>query len=61
VGTLLVAHAAKWLRLGGTTRFLAYVIENERIERCTHYYARYGLQPVNRTVRGWRRAADSLS
>lgn len=55
IGTWLVAQAALWLRLGGTTRFLAYAIENEHINRCTDYYARYGLAPINRTVRGWSR------
>lgn len=59
IGTWLVAHAAAWLRLGGTTRLLAYAIEDEHIDRCTGYYARYGLRPVNRTVRGWRRAGLS--
>lgn len=55
IGTWVVAHAARWLRLGGTTRFMAYTIENEHTDRCTDYYARYGLHPVNRTVRGWLR------
>lgn len=55
IGGWLVAHAAAWLRLGGTTRLLTYAIEDEHIARCTGYYARYGLQPINRTVRGWRR------
>lgn len=57
IGTWLVAHAAAWLRLGGTTRLLAYAIENEHIDRCTSYYGRYGLKPINRTVRGWQRAS----
>lgn len=55
IGTWLVALAATWLRFGGTTRLLAYAIENEEIDRCTRYYARYGLHPINRTVRGWQR------
>jgi len=55
IGTWLVAHAAAWLRLGGTTRLLAYAIEDDTIDRCTSYYARYGLRPINRTIRGWRR------
>ena len=55
VGTWLVAHAGNWLKLGGTTRFLTYAIENEHVDRCTRYYARYGLRSINRTVRGWRR------
>jgi GNAT superfamily N-acetyltransferase len=55
IGTWLVGHAADWLRLGGTTRLMTYAIENEQIDRSTRYYARYGLRPINRTVRGWRR------
>jgi GNAT superfamily N-acetyltransferase len=55
IGTWLVAHAAQWLRLGGTTRVMAYAIEGEDSDRCTAYYARYGLVPINRTVRGWFR------
>lgn len=59
IGTWLVGHAAQWLRLGGTARLLAYAIEDEHVDRCTRYYARYGLRPINRTVRGWRRDAPS--
>jgi GNAT superfamily N-acetyltransferase len=55
IGTWLVAHAAEWLRLRGTTRLLAYAIEDGNIDWCTRYYARYGLHPVNRTIRGWTR------
>lgn len=58
-GTWLVRHAAGWLRLGGTSRLLAYAIEGEDIDRRARYYARLGLRPVNRTVRGWRR--DDIS
>lgn len=55
VGTWLVSHAAAWLRLGGTQRMLTYLIENEHVERCKRYYARFGFEQVNRTTRGWRR------
>jgi GNAT superfamily N-acetyltransferase len=57
IGSWLVGHAGAWLRLGGTSRLLAYAIENEHVDRCTRHYARCGLMPVNRTVRGWRRDA----
>jgi GNAT superfamily N-acetyltransferase len=55
IGTWLVAHAADWLRLGGTTRLMTYAIEGESTAAWTHYYARYGLTPINRTTRGWHR------
>ena len=55
IGTWLVTSAVLWLRLGGTRRLLAYAVEDPHIARRTHYYARYGLRPINRTVRGWRR------
>jgi GNAT superfamily N-acetyltransferase len=57
VGTWLVGHAARWLRLGGTKRLLAYAVEGDDIDRRTRYYQRLGLRPVNRTVRGWSRDA----
>lgn len=56
IGTWLVTNAAAWLRLGGKTRLMAYVVEDAGIERATAYYARYRMQPVNRTTRGWTRA-----
>jgi GNAT superfamily N-acetyltransferase len=55
IGSWLVAHAAEWLRLGGTTRLMAYAIEGVNAPECTAYYARFGLRPINRTVRGWSR------
>lgn len=58
IGSWLVAHAAAWLRLGSTTRLLAYAIENDQVDRCTRYYGRYGLRPINRTVRGWHCASS---
>jgi GNAT superfamily N-acetyltransferase len=56
IGTWLVANAAAWLRLGGKTRLMAYVVEDAGIERATAYYARYRMQAVNRTTRGWTRS-----
>jgi GNAT superfamily N-acetyltransferase len=55
IGSWLVRHAAAWLRLGGTDRLLTYVTEDDQRDRCFAYYARYGLRPINRTVRGWTR------
>ena len=46
IGSWLVAHGSQWMRLAGTTRFLAYAIENDRIDRCTRYYARHGLHQI---------------
>jgi GNAT superfamily N-acetyltransferase len=60
IGTWLVGHAALWLRLGGTTRLLSYAMEDGHVDRCRSYYQRYGLRPINRTVRGWRRDPDRL-
>jgi len=59
IGTWLVATAATWLRLGGTTRLLAYAIEDDRIADWTRYYRRYGLVPINRVIRGWERKGPS--
>lgn len=56
IGTWLVASGAVWLRLGGKARLMAYVIEDDGIEQATAYYARYRMQPVNRTTRGWTRS-----
>ncbi len=55
IGTWLVRSAAEWLRLGGTTRLLAYAIEDEDLEARVRYFGRFGLRPVNRTTRGWTR------
>lgn len=57
VGSWLVASAASWLRLGGKSRLMVYVIDGENAEAQIAYYARYGLQPISRTTRGWQRAA----
>ncbi len=59
IGTWLFAHSVAWLRLGGLSRLLAYGIEDGHIERTTRYYARLGLSPISRTVRGWRRDGHS--
>lgn len=56
IGTWLVASGAAWLRLGGKARLMAYVIEDDGLEQATAYYARYRMQPVNRTIRGWTRS-----
>jgi GNAT superfamily N-acetyltransferase len=64
IGTWLVRHACAWLRLGGSDRLLAYAVERRArraepmeatAEGCTPYYARFGLHPITRTRRGWRR------
>lgn len=55
IGTWLVANAGAWLRLGRTSRLMAYVIEDGDAEARTGYYHRFGLSPINRTTRGWRR------
>jgi len=59
VGSWLFAHGVAWLRLGGTTRLLAYAVENDELPAHARYYRRFGLEPVNRTVRGWKRMAPS--
>jgi GNAT superfamily N-acetyltransferase len=55
IGTWLVANAAAWLRLGGTTRLMAYVIDSDHTQAWIRYYSRYGLTPINRTSRGWQK------
>jgi len=56
IGAWLVMSAASWLRLGGTSRLMTYVIHDADAEMWIRYYARFGLSPINRTTRGWRRA-----
>jgi GNAT superfamily N-acetyltransferase len=69
IGTWLARHGCEWLRLAGKDRLLTYAIEassggpdwiaNEpTAENARHYYARFGLVPITRTRRGWRRAPD---
>jgi hypothetical protein len=36
-----------------------YLIESDTLDAGLHYYARFGLRPFNRTVRGWKRAGGS--
>ena len=55
VGSWLFAHGVAWLRLGGKTRLLAYAVENDDLPSRERYYRRFGLAPINRTVRGWKR------
>ena len=55
IGSWLFAHGVAWLRLGGTTRLLVYTIEDDSFERRARYYRRFGLAPINRTTRGWKR------
>jgi GNAT superfamily N-acetyltransferase len=55
IGTWLVRSAVEWLRLGGTSRLLAYAVEDDRLPDWIRYYGRFGLHPVNRTTRGFER------
>lgn len=59
IGTWLLQSGADWLRLGGKSRLMAYAIEGEDTARRTSYYGRFGMQPINRTVRGWSRTPES--
>lgn len=59
VGTWLLAHEAAWLRLGGTTRFLVALGGDD--VRAEGFFARLGLQRINRTHRGWERATSPRS
>ena len=65
IGTWLFRHGCEWLRLGGRDRLLAYAVEQWRdsaiptegaAKEWTRYYARFGLQPISRTRRGWHRS-----
>ena len=55
IGAWLLMSAASWLLLGGTSRLMTYVIDDADAEIWIRYYARFGLLPINRTTRGWRR------
>jgi GNAT superfamily N-acetyltransferase len=59
VGTWLFRHGAAWLRLGGTERLIVYLIDDATVDAGLGYYARFGLRPINRTVRGWKRAGNA--
>ena len=56
IGSWLLASGAAWLRLGGRTRLMTYVLDDADADAWLRYYARFGLVAVNRTTRGWRRA-----
>ena len=64
VGTWLFRHGCQWLRLAGKERLLTYAAERRAeglepmeayADKWGPYYARYGLTPINRTRRGWKR------
>ena len=64
IGTWLFAQGCEWLRLGGKNRILTYAIERRAedaepmegtADEWATYYARFGLQPITRTRRGWKR------
>lgn len=64
VGSWLLRHGCRWLRLGGKDRILAYAIESRgpgydqsevKATECEHYYARFGFERLTRTHRGWER------
>lgn len=65
IGSWLVRHGCRWLRLGGKDRVLAYAAERWSTEAIptegsaegwAQYYARFGLRQITRTRRGWQRA-----
>lgn len=56
VGSWLLRHGTAWLRLGGTNRLIVYLVEDDRLDGWLRYYGRFGLTPINRVLRGWRRA-----
>lgn len=53
VGSLLLAHAAHWLRLGGADRLLHYATADE--SAAIAFVERHGFTEVTRIRRGWRR------
>jgi GNAT superfamily N-acetyltransferase len=53
VGTLLVAHAAEWLRLGGVARLISYADPDDTVSLAFHEAA--GFRELTRTMRGWAR------
>jgi len=58
IGIWLVRSAAEWLRLGGTTRLLAYAVEDEHLDGWARYYDRFDLRWINRTTPGWERRPE---
>ena len=59
IGSWLVRSACEWLRLGGTSGLIVYIIENDLAGDWIRYYERFGIRPINRTRRGWKRAPTS--
>lgn len=55
IGTWLVQHLVAWLRLGGTSRFLVALGEEEL--ELEAWFARFGWRRVGRSLRGWERSA----
>ena len=53
VGTWLVSHMAEWLRLGGTSRFLIALGQDDLL--LEPWFARFGWRRIGRTRRGWER------
>jgi GNAT superfamily N-acetyltransferase len=53
VGTWLVSHVAEWLRLGGTSRFLVALGQDDLL--LEPWFARFGWHRIGRTRRGWER------
>ncbi|HET6394927.1 MAG TPA: GNAT family N-acetyltransferase [Blastococcus sp.] len=53
VGTWLIRNLVAWLRLGGTTRFLVAVGEDELA--LVDWFARFGWHPIGESRRGWER------
>lgn len=59
IGSWLFVQVVAWLRLGGTTRLIAYLVEDDQFAARARYYRRFGFEPVNRTTRGWKRMGPS--
>lgn len=64
IGSWLFRHGCEWLRLGGKDRLLTYAAERwgdgaqpteGTAAEWGRYYARFDLQPLIRTRRGWHR------
>lgn len=55
IGRWLFRSGCEWLRLGGSTRLLAYATENDGFPRVEAYNASHGLRTIGRTRRGWWR------
>lgn len=55
LGSWLFRLGCEWLRVGHTTRLVAYASESAELPRVEAYYARHGLRRIGRTRRGWKR------